>query len=259
MYEVILFLISILPVFLIGRYIYKKDSEKEPTRLLVKLFLGGFLSCLIALLIGYLLDFIPIFSADETELNLYELIIYVFIGIAFVEELSKFIVAYKFSYNDSAFNEYYDAILYCIFVALGFACFENLIYVYSSGFYTGIIRAITAVPCHACNGLFMGYYLGLAKVASVNNRNDLKRKYMLLSLVVPTFVHGIYDYCLFTNKVSFLFFFLGFVIYIYIRAFKKVNTVSSINRKFKYQNNYCPHCGHIVKTDFCPMCGKKND
>ena len=39
----------------------------------------------------------------------------------------------KISYNDNAFNEYYDAILYCVFVALGFACFENLLYVYQNG------------------------------------------------------------------------------------------------------------------------------
>lgn len=65
MKEILLFIISVLPVFLIGMFIYKKDKEKEPTRLLVKLFLGGFLSCILVLIIGGLLGILfPIFSED---------------------------------------------------------------------------------------------------------------------------------------------------------------------------------------------------
>ena len=36
-----LLFISILPVILVGNYIYKKDSDKEPYRLLCKLFFSG--------------------------------------------------------------------------------------------------------------------------------------------------------------------------------------------------------------------------
>ena len=82
--ELILFVVSVLPVFLIGMYIYKKDKEKEPTRLLVKLFLGGFFSCFLVLLISALLSVFLIFSADTKDLNLFELFIHVFIGVALV-------------------------------------------------------------------------------------------------------------------------------------------------------------------------------
>ena len=37
--EMILFAASVLPVILIGLYIYKKDKQKEPTRLLISLFI----------------------------------------------------------------------------------------------------------------------------------------------------------------------------------------------------------------------------
>ena len=257
--ELILFVVSVLPVFLIGMYIYKKDKEKEPTRLGVKLFLGGFFSCVLVLLISALLSVFLIFSAGTKDLNLFELFIHVFIGVALVEEFSKWIMAYKISYNDNAFNEYYYARLYCVFVELVFACFQNLLCGYPNCISTGILRAFLAVPGHACDGLFMGYYLGLSKIAITNNRKDLRNKNLVLSVLVPTLTHGVYDYCLMTENVVFIILFIIFVIFVYVRAFRKINKVSSINKKFKYKNNFCPNCGHVVNDDFCPMCGSKNE
>jgi len=257
--ELILFFISVLPVVLIGLYIYKKDKQKEPKRLLVKLFLGGLTSCFLVLIISSLLNIFPIFSAEPEDLNLIELIINVFIGVALVEEFCKWIMAYKISYNDKNFDEFYDAILYCVFVALGFACFENLLYVYERGITTGIARALLAVPGHACDGILMGYYLGLSKISALNNRNDLKTKNLILSILVPTITHGIYDYCLFAQNIIFIIIFFIFVIGMYIYVLKKVKKVSSIEGKMKYKDNYCPNCGHKVESNFCPICGRKND
>ena len=258
--ELILFTVSVLPVVLFGLYIYKKDREKESARLLVKLFLGGIGSCFLVSIVSLILELIfPFLSSNVKDLNLIELLIYVFIGIALVEESCKWVMAYKISYNDKGFDELYDAILYCVFVALGFACFENLLYVYNGGVGTGILRALLAVPGHACDGMFMGYYLGLSKISILNNRKDLQRKNLILSIVVPTISHGIYDYCLFANNNIFLVFFFIFVICMYVYVVKKIKKTSSINRKMKYKDNYCPNCGRIVDSNFCPTCGRKNE
>ena len=258
--ELILFTVSVLPIIIIGWYLYKKDHEKESGKLLAMLFLGGIGSCFLVLIISSILSFIfPILSADPEKLNLFELIIRVFLGVALVEEFCKWIMAYKISYKQSEFDEYYDAIVYCVFVALGFACFENLGYVYLHGVGTGIVRALLAVPGHACDGIFMGYYLGLSKIAELNNKNDIKVKNLILSIAIPTLMHGIYDYCLFTGQTIFIIIFFAFVIFTYVHVFKKVKKVSSINRKIKYKDNYCPNCGHTVDGNFCPTCGRKNE
>ena len=258
--ELILFVVSVLPVFLIGMFVYKKDRQKEPTKLLIKLFLGGIGSCFLVLIVSLFLDLIfPIFSADENDLNLVELFIQVFIGVALIEEFCKWIIAYKISYNDKDFDEFYDAILYCVFVALGFACFENLLYVYENGIGTGLLRAVLAVPGHACDGVLMGYYLGLSKLGSINNRKDIKIKNLILSILVPTIAHGVYDYCLFTQEEIFIVIFFIFVIGMYIYVLKRIKKISSINRKMKYKDNYCPNCGHVVESNFCPICGRKNE
>lgn len=258
--ELILFTISVLPIILIGIFIYKKDRQKESPKLLVKLFLGGIGSCFLVLIVSSILGLIfPILSADTKDLNAIELVIYVFIGIALVEEFCKWIMAYKISYNDEDFDELYDAILYSMFVALGFACFENLLYVYNNGIGTGIMRALLAVPGHACDGMLMGYYLGISKINALNNKNDLKIKNLVLSITVPTITHGIYDYCILSQKTIFIIIFFIFVICMYVYVLKQIKKISSINRKMKYKDNYCPNCGHIVDSNFCPICGRKNN
>lgn len=260
MMEIILFTVASLPVIFLGKYIYSKDKNKESILLLTKLFFGGIGSCFMVLIVGTILGIIfPILATDRETLNLFELIINVFIGVALIEELCKWIISYSIAYNDSDFEENYDMIVYSAFVALGFAFFENLLYVYDNGITTGVVRALTAVPGHTCDGIFMGYYLGLAKQSSLNNNKELEMKYLILSIIVPTIFHGIYDYCLFANSVVFLIIFVIFVIAVYIFAFKKVKSVSSINRKMKYKDNYCPNCGHIVDGNYCPICGRKNN
>ena len=241
-------------------YIYKKDKNKEPSKLLAKLFFGGISSCFLVIIFSSILGvFIPILTKEPSELNLIQLVLYAFIGIALVEEFCKWLITYKTTFNEIEFEESYDMIVYSVFVALGFAFFENLLYVYEGGLTTGILRALLAVPGHACDGVFMGYYLGLAKQNALHNQRELKKKYLILSIIIPTILHGIYDYCLFTGKILFIILFLIFVIYIYIHTIKKVKKVSSINRKMKYYDNYCPNCGHSVSSNYCPMCGRKNN
>ena len=260
MYKLILLIISVLPIIIIGKYIYNKDKEKESTKLLAKLFVGGILTTILVITISQILEALfPIFSSNTEELNAIELIINIFIGIALIEEFSKWIIIYKIAYNHEEFNEFYDMIVYATFVSLGFACIENILYVLSNGIGTGILRAILAVPGHACDGVFMGYYLGLAKISKSNNREDLTKKNLLLSLIIPTILNGIYDYLLISRKIILLLVFIIFIITLYIKSLKKIKNISQVKRKIKYKDNYCPICGRKINSNYCPICGRKNE
>ena len=59
----LLLLVAILPVILLGLYIYKKDRNKEPSSLLVKLFVSGILSCFLVLAIS---EITAILTSAET-------------------------------------------------------------------------------------------------------------------------------------------------------------------------------------------------
>lgn len=255
----ILLFVSVLPVFVVGYYIYNKDRNKEPLNIISRLFVGGVLSCILTLLVSVVLyTLFPFFSMKTESLSLTELLFQVFAGVAIIEESSKWIFLYLFSYNDKEFDELYDMIVYGAFVALGFACIENIMYVMQHGIGTGILRAICAVPGHAFDGVFMGYYLGLAKISELNGRKDLRQRNMLLSLVVPICLHGIYDFCALSERATLLLSFFAFVIILYVYAIKRINKTAAITKKIKYRNAYCPKCGRKVDSDYCPICGLKN-
>jgi len=249
-----LLFIAVLPVFVICYFIYKKDSNKEPAGLLFKLLFFGMLSCFPAIILEIFLgSFFPI----EEEMNTVIFFFYNFIVIAFVEELCKFVFTYFGAYNHWEFTNLYDMMVFATFVSLGFALFENILYVFSGGFYVGIIRAIFAVPGHACDGLVMGYYLGLCKIAQYNNNSKLVKKNMFLSLFVPIIMHTFYDFCLSTNNVYLLIFWLMYVVWIYIFLFRKIKYISMNVKDFVLEADYCRQCGYKNGGQFCPMCGRK--
>lgn len=254
--DIISFIIAILPVFLIGLYIYKKDSAKESSKFLFKMFIYGILSCFPA---AFLSLFVRNFFPAEDNMNFIQMFLYVFISIALVEEFCKWFLLYKGSYNHSEFDTLYDMIVYSSFVALGFACFENILYVSDSGIVTGLIRAITAVPGHVCDGILMGSYLALAKMNMVRGNKKISNKYKLLSLVIPVITHGIYDFCLFWGSYLFVAIFAIFVIILYVICVKKIKKYSKNDLKFKYNNKYYPYCGTLVVSRYCPRCGNKNN
>lgn len=254
--NILSFIVAILPVFLIGLYIYRKDTDKESSKILFKMFIYGILSCFPAVFFSLLFgSFFP----SQDSMNFIQMFLYVFISIALVEEFFKWFLLYKGSYNHSEFDTLYDMIVYASFVALGFACFENILYVSSSGIVTGLIRAITAVPGHVCDGILMGSYLGLAKINDVRGDKKISNKYKLLSIFIPVITHGIYDFCLFWGSYLFVAIFAIFVIVLYFICIKKIKEYSNNDLKFKYKNKYCPYCGTSIASMYCPKCGNKNN
>lgn len=265
---IITLIIAILPVYVIGLYIYKKDTEKESTKLLRKLFILGMVSCFPAGIIEISIE--PLFGTGTRNSNLIALFIYVTLGIAFIEEICKWFIVYKQAYNHDDFNHMYDAIVYCVFVSLGFACLENIFYVFSdSTIWTGLFRAITAIPGHACDAIIMGNYLALAKHNELNNNQNDYKKNLILSIVMPTLIHSIYDYCIYTESFTFLILFVFFLIFIYVMSIKKINKFSKVKENLPNRNsnthqeaisnviNFCPNCGNKAETTYCPQCGKK--
>ena len=228
---ILLLTVSIIPVLVLALYINKKDKHKEPSKLLLKLLFGGaFISVAITLLITAQLEIlIPFFSIDTDKLNYVELLISVFIGVALIEEFSKWFVVYRMCYKNKEFDEFYDMIVYCVFVSLGFALLENLVYVLDEGLGTGILRAFLAVPGHAFLGVFMGYYLGLAKMAANLKNKKLEKKNKMFSIIIPVILHGMYDYFVLSEHLIFLLIFFVYIAWLYTHALKKVNKISKLN------------------------------
>ena len=273
----ILLFLAVIPVVIICTYIYRKDKNKEPGSLLVKLFGLGIASCFLVLIISSVVFKIFPFMQSEQK-NFFETMAYAFIGVALIEELCKWLMTYMGAYSHKEYDEVYDGIVYAVYVSLGFAFFENLLYVLgNNSISVGISRGLLAVPGHACDAVFMGYYLSLAKMYSYKKNKQQERKNLLLSIIVPTILHGIYDFCLFSQIDILLLTFFIFVITIYIISIKKIKQLSEqsqpkhqpINQTVAYQqyNNqvqqqrrYCPNCGLEVNgSNFCRNCGTRQN
>ncbi len=189
-----LLLLAIAPAMIVIAYIYIKDKfEREPWKLLVKNFLlGATLSVIITLSLGTLIG--RIFPSFD-EKSIFDMLLYAFFAVALVEEFSKYIIVRKFAQKNKEFNEPYDGIVYAVMVSMGFATLENVLYVYSYGFQTGVLRAFTAVPAHATFAILMGYFMGKAKFS--------KNRFLLnmMGLFAATLFHGAYDFFLFIDWI----------------------------------------------------------
>ena len=259
--ESFLLFIAVIPVILILIYVYNKDRNKEPSKLLALLFILGIVSCFLAVsLTSVLKTIIPFFSKKLSDLSKLEILVYVFIGVGFIEEFSKWVMAYLIGYKSEEFDEVFDSIVYAVFVSLGFACFENIIYVFDEQtIKTGILRGLLSVPGHACFGLYMGYFLSLAKIYSKRGRFDLEKVFLVLSIIVPALLHGIYDYCLMSRITILLLFFYVFVILLFVFSTKRLKKVASDTTVLVQKNKYCQNCGYPVKGMFCNNCGTRQE
>lgn len=184
----ILLCAAVLPVLILLFAIYKADKiNKEPIGKLIIVFICGALTVVPASLLEMVL------SQFEPSGALLGGLYKGFCVAGFSEELFKLLALFLLVWNSRHFDEYFDGIVYAVYVSMGFACVENIMYVFSGESYgasmaTAATRAILSVPGHFLFAVMMGYYLGLAKFAA--NR---RKRYLLYALLVPIFFHGTFD------------------------------------------------------------------
>ncbi len=181
----VLFALAIAPVVAIINYVYAKDKhEKEPRKMLMLAFSLGVLS-IVPTMIGYQI----LSPYAEISPNFFITAIHAFVVVALSEEFGKYIFLRYVMFNKKDFNEPYDGIIYSVMIGMGFATFENLLYVADGGISVAVLRMFTAIPAHAIFGVVMGYWVGMAKF------NPEKRaKHLATGLLLAVLLHGAYDF-----------------------------------------------------------------
>lgn len=232
----ILLTIAILPTIFLLIFIYYKDSyEKEPASLLFQLFLLGVAAIIPALIWEIIGEALVLLIAPSGTI-LYNFL-YAFFVVALAEESCKFLFTYIRTWNSEHFNFKFDGIVYAVFVSLGFATLENILYVFDGGIVTGIIRALISVPSHAIDAIFMGYFYGLAKQWSSRGNKVRAVFNMCLGLFTATLLHGFFDFCLF-EQGYWLLAFIIFVIAMDVVAILRVHFSSKHDEQIFMRNYY---------------------
>ncbi|MBQ7076929.1 MAG: PrsW family intramembrane metalloprotease [Lachnospiraceae bacterium] len=220
-----MFYLAIIPSIVLFSLIWKMDkAEKEPAWLLIKLFFCGMLTIISAMLIGTA-------GTNLTKLVLNEesmlfILIDNFIMTALIEEGGKYFVLKKVTWKNPAFNYTFDGVVYAVMASLGFATLENILYVFEGGVGVAISRALLSVPGHVIDAIFMGSYYGAAKLVEARGDSAGCKRNLKLALIVPTLLHGFYDFSLSTPYDAFLYAFIVFEIVIVIVTIKKVKKLS---------------------------------
>ena len=137
-------------------------------------------------------------------------ILLVLVVVAMSEEGFKYLFLRLRTWRSPHFNCSFDGVVYAVFLSLGFALWENIQYVRLFGFATALARAVTAVPGHACFGVFMGTWYGLANAGS-SRKGRRSRFYRWMAFLVPALLHGLYDYIAASPQEGQGWVFLGFV------------------------------------------------
>lgn len=149
-----------------------------------------------------------------------------FVQSALVEEFLKWFVLYHVIYNHTEFDEPYDGIIYAASISLGFATMENVLYAIfmPSSFGTQIMRALLPVSGHALFGVMMGYYVGKAKFAGSKRK---MRLLLLISLLLPILLHGMYDWLLIVLEHAWMWFIVPFMVILWVWGLHKMNSANN--------------------------------
>lgn len=193
---VILF-VATLPSILLWLYIWKKDTQKEPTSWLVKAVLWGVAICIPVAIVESGIETL-LFGLEGKPSSLWGTTTLAFIVAALPEETFKLFALWMVLRKNPHFDEHFDGIVYAVCVGLGFASMENIMYVLGEEDWlsTAIVRALLAVPGHYAFAILMGYYY------SVYHFVDHSPKIAASVLLMPVLAHGTYDALAMSGIVS---------------------------------------------------------
>ena len=198
------------------------NSEKRlPFKTIAKLFLGGFMSAVIILIVCMIFDdakigFISGFGISDTG------IVYHFINdflfIALVEEIFKYIVLRGYMKKQGSVKYAHCAVVAGAAVAAGFAASENIMYLFIDT--SLVLRLLFGLTGHFVYAVFMGSEL--FKAAGAEDPAE-KKKHELCALLIPFVMHGAYDFScdllqFDIDSILYLLMFLAMII-IYIRFY----------------------------------------
>ena len=225
----ILIAAAVIPAIFLLIQVNKADKlDREPPMLLVSLVVRGIISTSLAMFTERIGTAILDSLWPENSV-IYRVLMY-FIVVGLSEEGFKYLVLKGRTWQSPAFNCQFDGVVYAVSVSLGFALWENIGYVAMYGLGTAMVRAVTAVPGHACFGVFMGAFYGMAKRYDNYGYPEASRRCRRLAVLLPMVLHGIYDYIASSESGSSEWIFLVFVVLLFLLTSRMVKRLSQEDR-----------------------------
>lgn len=197
-----LFLTLVPPIVWLLFYL-REDAHPEPKILLLVVFIGGMFSAIVAAFAECGFARVTLgsscnehFLESTTGLNL----LFLFGGIALIEEYAKYLVVKLIILRRAAFDEPIDAMIYLMTAAMGFAAVENSLFALPligndtlAGFQLISNRFIGANLLHALSSGIVGFFLARAWFA------PRRRHFVALGVCIATLLHVAFNYLILTR------------------------------------------------------------
>lgn len=209
--------LGILPSLIWLSFYLKEDVHPEPKKWLILVFFLGMAVTPLVVIIEWLA--IGFFSFLNTAFPvlfgpiLKELAI-IFIAVALIEELFKYLVVGLTMKKNPVFDEPTDAMIYMIVAALGFAAVENIMVMNSYSpltlasiglpLTTLAARFIGATFLHTLTSGIIGFYYALSLVKKPISRYHLP---LVKGFIFATLLHGAFNYFIIILKEPFIIYF----------------------------------------------------
>jgi RsiW-degrading membrane proteinase PrsW (M82 family) len=194
-----LILLAISPAIILITYIYLVDKQqREPLPQILKGFLFGIISAFLAVPAAMFFADVNLYTDIYT--NAVEACRTAFFGAALPEEVAKLFMLWLLVRKNKYFDERIDGIVYAVAISMGFAAFENLLYLFSNyeqWLTVGLTRAALSVPAHYAFAVLMGYYYSKVHFGISHSPKD-----KLMTLLAPVIVHTIFDWILFSISIT---------------------------------------------------------
>ena len=180
---------GILPaLFWLWFWLREDRMHPEPRGLIALSFVGGMFAVILAI---FTEKFLQIYYAIP-------MVVLVSFYAPAIEEITKYIAAHFLVLERAEDDEPIDPVIYMMTIALGFAAFENTIFLFDSigtdGFITGLItgnlRFLGAALLHLIASASVGLFIGF----SFYDRPWLKRVALVAGLLFATGLHTLFNY-----------------------------------------------------------------
>jgi RsiW-degrading membrane proteinase PrsW (M82 family) len=187
---------AVAPALLVLWMVVAADERPGPPGMVWASFLLGAASIS---LLGFARAFfaaIPALAADPTQ----GLVLHAVFGIAAPEEIVKILVILAVSTQRARTADPMDTVVYGAAAGLGFAAYENLVYLlqYPDMWRTlAVLRSVLTVPFHGALGIIAGAYIAIARsgrALGAHRRDGLAFvRTPLLIVLAPIALHAAFD------------------------------------------------------------------
>jgi len=189
-------------------YFLKEDDHPEPRRMIMKVFIAGF----VATFVAFALEWAVLTFVSDTGLaclnctylmpQLVDIekgpsfpliaLFGILATMAFIEEFVKYEAARTRIIHSSDFDEPIDAMIYLIVAALGFAAAENIAYVFQNpalALELMYFRFLSATFLHVLASAIIGYFFALSLI-----RHRYRVKFVTIGFALAVSLHTAFNF-----------------------------------------------------------------